>query len=142
MNSLIFPDLNVWLAIAAPEHVHATLARHWWEQAGESIAFCRLTQMGLLRLVTTAAAMKGKPLTMAQAWLVYDRFFDDERVQFVNDPPSAEQYFRERSNHGTPSPKIWADAWLLAVAQSMGGVVVTLDRALSPRGARCLLPNG
>jgi hypothetical protein len=36
--------------------------------------FCRFTQLGLPRLVTTAAAMDGKPLTLDQAWVVYDRF--------------------------------------------------------------------
>ncbi len=33
------------------------------------------------------------------------------------------------------------DAWLLAVAQAAEGVLVTFDKALGPRGARCLLPK-
>jgi len=141
MTSLSFPDLNVWLAAAAPEHVHASLARNWWEQENGVIAFCRLTQMGFLRLVTTAAAMDGKPLTMAQAWRIYDRFFDDDRVVFVAEPLQVEGRFREKLRMGTASPKLWADAWLLAFAQAAEGIVVTLDRALSARGALCLLPN-
>ena len=32
-----------------------------------------------------------------------------------------------------------ADAWLLAVAEAAGGVLVTFDRALAARGAHCLL---
>jgi hypothetical protein len=62
MNSLSFPDIHVWLAVAAPEHVHAPMARRWWEQETGIIAFSRLTQLGFLRLMTTAAAMDGKPL--------------------------------------------------------------------------------
>jgi predicted nucleic acid-binding protein len=66
MNSLSFPDSNVWLALAAPEHVHAVIARRWWEQEGGMIGFSRLTQLGFLRLMTTAAVMDGKPLTSPQ----------------------------------------------------------------------------
>ena len=32
-----------------------------------------------------------------------------------------------------------ADAWLFAVAEAAGGVLVTFDKALAARGAHCLL---
>jgi hypothetical protein len=73
MNSLSFPDISVRLAVAAPEHIHAAIARRWWEQEAGIIAFSRLTQLGFLRLMTTAAVMDGKPLTISAAWRVYDR---------------------------------------------------------------------
>jgi len=137
---LSFPDINVWLALAAPEHIHASLARKWWEQETGSIAFSRLTQLGFLRLTTTAVAMDDKPLTIAQAWRVYDRFYDDDRVLFVAEPHEIDQRFREKATGRQVSPKIWADAWLLAMAQATGGILVTFDKALSSRGAHCLLP--
>jgi hypothetical protein len=56
---------------AAPEHVHAAIAKGWWEQETGSIAFCRLTQLGFFRLMTTAAVMHRKPLTMTEAWRVF-----------------------------------------------------------------------
>ena len=136
-----FPDINVWLAIAAPEHVHAPIARNWWEQESGAIAFCRLTQLGFLRLMTTPAVMGGKPLSMNNAWRVYDRIYEDDRVAFVPDPPNVDRFFQERAAGRTASPKIWADAWLLAVAEAAEGVLVTFDRALAPRGANCLLPR-
>jgi predicted nucleic acid-binding protein len=98
-----------------------------------------LTQLGFLRLMTTAAAMDGKPLTIAEAWRVYDRLYDDDRVTFVAEPVEVEKRFREKAVGRTASPKVWADAWLLAMAQEAGGVLVTLDKALAGRGARCLL---
>jgi hypothetical protein len=131
--------MNVWLALATTEHVHSAVARSWWEQESGTIAFSRLTQLGFLRLVTTAAAMDGKPLAMAEAWRVYDRFYEDDRVTFVSEPAGAEKRFREKAAGKTASPKLWADAWVLAFAQSAGGVLVTLDKALGPRGALCLL---
>jgi len=141
MSSLSFPDINVWLAIAAPEHLRAALARGWWEREAGHIAFCRLTQLGFLRLVTTAAVMDGKPLTMTEAWRVYDRFYDDDRVTFLSEPPEVDKRFREKATGRTASPKVWADAWLLAVAQTAEGVLVTFDKALASRGALCLLPK-
>ena len=139
MSSLSFPDMNVWLALATVEHIHSAPAKSWWESEDGTIAFCRLTQLGFLRLMTTAAAMDGKPLTIAEAWRVYDRLYDDDRVTFVAEPVEGEKRFREKAVGRTASPKVWADAWLLATAQEAGGVLVTLDKALAGRGARCLL---
>lgn len=141
MGSLSFPDVNLWLALAAAEHVHAAIARRWWEQEAGPIAFSRFTQLGLLRLTTTAAAMDGKPLTIAEAWRVYERFYDDERVIFVTEPQEVDRMFREKAVGRIASPKLWADAWLLAFALAAEGVLVTFDKALAPRGALCLLPG-
>jgi uncharacterized protein len=139
MTSLTFPDVNVWLALSAPEHVHAAAARRWWEQETGRIAFSRMTQTGFLRLMTMAAAMDGRPLTMAEAWRVHDRLFEDDRVAFVPEPVGVETRFREHSAGPTASPKLSADAWLLAFARDAEGTLITFDRALAMRGARCLL---
>ena len=132
------PDINIWLALAAPEHPHNSLAERWWRQLEGPIAFVRLSKLGLLRLTTTTAAMGGKPLTIDEAWRVYDRFYDDDRVTFVPEPSNVEKRFREKAVRRTASPKVWADAWMLAMASAAGGVLVTFDKALGPRGAHCL----
>jgi toxin-antitoxin system PIN domain toxin len=142
MSSLSFPDVNVWLALATPEHVHHAIAANWWNQVEGAIAFCRFSQLGFLRLVTTAAAMDNKPLTMGEAWRAYDRFFDDDRVSFVGEAPDVESLFRKKATGRTVSPKIWADAWLLATAEAAGGKLVTFDRALYERGAIALSSAG
>jgi hypothetical protein len=139
-EGLSVPDINVWLALTTHEHLHHTLARRWWRQHEGRIAFIRLSQLGLLRLMTTAAAMDGKPLTIEEAWLVYDRFFDDDRVTFIPEPSEVEIEFRERAVGGSAAPKVWTDAWMLAQASAAGGVLVTFDKALAGRGAHCLLP--
>jgi hypothetical protein len=139
MTSLTFPDINVWLALVTSEHVHHAEATRWWEQENGRIGFSRLTQMGLLRLMTTAAAMDGKPLTMAEAWRVHDRLFDDDRVTLISEPAGIERRFRECASGGTASPKLWADAWLQAFAECAGGVMVTFDRALGARARNAVL---
>ena len=139
---LAVPDINVWLALSAPEHPHHRAARRWWRQHDGSIAFVRSSQLGFLRLMTTAAAMDGKPLSIDEAWRVYDRLFDDDRVTFCSEPADVERRFREMAVGSTASPKVWADAWLLATAEAEGGVLVTFDQALAARGAHCLLAEG
>jgi toxin-antitoxin system PIN domain toxin len=138
MTSLSFPDVNVWLALADPDHIHHFSARDWWEQQSGAICFTRSTQHGFLRLVTTAVAKRGKPLTMAGAWQAYDWFFQDEKTMFLMEPSGTEAKFRYATSGQTVSSKVWADAWLLAVAEAAGGVLVTFDKALAVRGARCL----
>lgn len=95
MRSLSFPDVNVWLALLMADHIHRGAATRWWDfSQTEVIAFPRFTQISVLRLLTTSAAMNGKPLTMSGAWDAYDRLFDDDRVCLVPEPPNIEQFFR------------------------------------------------
>jgi hypothetical protein len=43
-------DVNVWLALAFGVHVHYPVAVSWFAELGErDAAFCRITQMALLR---------------------------------------------------------------------------------------------
>ena len=50
------PDVNVLLALSAEGHVHHKPARLWfYAQLTDSVAICRVTQMGLLRLLTNSS---------------------------------------------------------------------------------------
>ena len=139
IGSLSFPDVNVWMALLLENHVHREAARRWWRAADATIAFTRFTQISVLRLLTTAAAMDGKLLSLNEAWRAYDRLFADERVGLMPEPPEVEDRFRQNTRGLTPSPKLWADAWLLAFAELAGGILVTFDRALAARSSCCLL---
>jgi hypothetical protein len=101
--------------------------------SSDLVAFCRLTQMGLLRLLTTSAAMDGRPLNMRQAWKIYDAFMTDERLTFATEPAGVEELFRQHAKGSLASPKLWADAYLVAFASEIGGAMVTFDRALAAR---------
>ncbi|MFZ0592270.1 MAG: TA system VapC family ribonuclease toxin [Bryobacteraceae bacterium] len=140
MRSLSFPDVNVWLALLLGDHVHRAAATEWWRRdESEVIGFTRLTQLGVLRLLTTAAAMNGRPLTMPAAWDAYDQLFADDRVAFVEEPEEVEPVFRKHASEARASAKLWADAWLLALAERSDANVVTFDRGLASRSGRCLL---
>ena len=127
------------MALILEHHVHRPAAQAWWKAGDSRIAFTRFTQISVLRLLTTHAAMDGKPLSIDDAWRVHDRLFEDDRVAFVPEQAGVETRFREYASGATASPKLWADAWLLAFANAAGGKLVTFDRALAARGAHCLL---
>lgn len=133
MTSSSFPDVNVWLALASAEHTHRETALNWWEAWSEPILFCRITQMGLLRLLTTSGAMNGKPLQMRQAWRVYDEFLSDERVVFAPESAGVEARFRFATKKASASPKLWTYAYLLAFAAEADSEIVTFDEALAAR---------
>ena len=95
--------------------------------------------MSVLRLLTTSAAMDGKPLTLTKAWSVYDALFADSRVAFLPEPLDVEREFRRKSTSGIASPKVWADAFLVATAIGHQGQVVSFDQGLRTRGVECLI---
>jgi len=85
--------------------------------------------------------MGNKPLSVDRSWQVYDGLLVDDRVVFVYERPEVDALFRFRAAGPAASPKIFADAWMLAIAEAAGGRLITFDRALAERGAQCLLPK-
>ena len=140
MILLSFPDVNVWLALMLADHVHREAAKQWWlADQSEAIGFSRFTQISVLRLLTTAAAMNGKPLNMRAAWRAYDSLFEDSRVCMFPEPTELEPGFRRLSSSKMASPKVWADAYLLAFAVKSNATIVTFDKALASRNSNSVL---
>jgi len=79
--------------------------------------------------------------SMSEAWSLWDRIWADDRVAFLPEPEDIEKDFRSRSrlSSPSPSPKVWADAYLLAFAYVAGVKLVTFDQALKSRGVNVLL---
>ncbi len=140
MNTLNFLDANVWLALLWSRHVHSETARLWFESVGDQqFFFCRFTQLTVLRLLTTEKIMAGDTKTMSEAWSLWDRVWADSRIAFLPEPDSLEEEFRSRSRLSSRSPKLWADAYLLAFASVAGLQFVTFDRALKAHGEDVLV---
>jgi hypothetical protein len=140
MNSLNFLDSNVWLALCVSRHVHAERAMRWFEGADkEQFFFCRFTQLTVLRLLTTESALGADTQTMAGAWELLDNIQADDRIAFLTEPEGLERELRSHSKPTTRSPKVWADAYLLAFASASGLKLITFDRALKGRGADVLV---
>lgn len=125
-------DVNVWLALAFDSHQHYASAVTWFSSAqAETCCFCRVTQLGFLRLATTPRIMMNQALTLKEAWLAYDNLFNDPRVVYADEPYGIEPLWRGYTQHDTFSPKVWNDGYLAAFAQAANFELVTFDRGLT-----------
>ena len=77
--------------------------------------------------------------TMSEAWVLWDRVWADPRIAFLPEPDHLEKEFRSRSKFSSRSPKLWADAYLLAFSAASGLKLVTFDRALQTRSGDVLV---
>ena len=141
MKSFLFPDVNVWVALTYVKHVHYSTARTWLDSIPENqdLGFCRLTQIGFLRLLTTSVVMGKDVRSQGEAWVIYDEWLENGRATFLEEPPGIEQPFRSVSQSRQSVPKDWADSYLSAFAQISGVQLVTFDQTLHRRTAGSLL---
>ena len=126
-------DINIWVALAILEHSHHEQAVRWFDSITTpgTVAFCRTTQQGLLRLLSSKVMMAGyrlPTLTNAQAWEIYESFLADDRVTFLEEPADFVPIWRKLGARNTASTKVWTDAYLAAFALVGGLEVVTFDR--------------
>ena len=68
MNNIAdLPDLNVWLALATPDHFnHQQVLVYWEQQAAEQVQFCTVTALDLVnfdRGVINPTHRSAQPLT-------------------------------------------------------------------------------
>jgi len=141
-RSFLVPDINVWLPLSYQRHIHYPSARSWFKRLEDDshVCFCRCTQLGLLRLLTTGAVMgEDKVLSQAEAWVVYDRWIQDDRVSFVEESSTLEARFRALTQDERPATKDWADSYLYAFAETADLHLVTFDQAMRQKGTNVLL---
>src|ERR1039457_5710219 len=140
MNTLNFLDANVWLALLWERHGHAIKARAWFEsRRDEQFLFCRFTQLTVLRLLTTEPVMGRDVRSMLGAWEIWDQLRYDDRIAVLPEPEGIESRLRIHSRLRNASPKVRADAYLLAFASAAGLQLVTFDRALKSRPVEVLV---
>ena len=126
-------DANVWFAGIWDGHSDHDKARRWREAADRPLAMCRVTQMAVLRLLSTDAAMAGHAQTRHEAWRLVDRQLGDPDVVWLQEPEGLEPIWRILSSRDDRHHKLWTDDYLAAFAQAAGLTLVTLDRALTRR---------
>ena len=129
-SKIYLPDVNFWLALSAESHVFHPAARSWFEAAADgSLAFCRVTQMGLLRLVTNERLLQEHTLSQSEAWRLYEELERDRRVRFASEDDTALPVHWKRFSLGPLSGRNqWTDAYLAAFAEVRGWSVATFDR--------------
>ena len=126
------PDINVWLAFSVADHEHHQRARqYWYEEAGDQLAFCRVTALCFMRLSTNSTVMGGKPLTVPQAWQAYSAFRRLPEVLLVDEPEGCETWLEQWAMGNRPPPRQWTDAYLAAFARAARLRFVSFDGGFS-----------
>lgn len=128
-SKITLPDVNVWLALASDRHVHHPLAREWFTSIREAgAAFCRVTQMGFLRLLTNSRVMGDDVLNQRQAWGFYEQLERDQRVVFALEPPHIEPAWKKLTESAFRGTGHWTDAYIAALALLHDFHVVSFDQ--------------
>lgn len=144
MKKMHLPDINVWLALTFDSHIHHPAAKTWFDglPSDAVCSFCRLTQLGFLRLATSRKVFGKYALNLPDAWQKDDTFLSDPRVAFAEEPADLEKHWRIFTQSRSFSPQVWNDAYLAAFALAGKLDLVTFDKALSqyPNVSCTILP--
>jgi toxin-antitoxin system PIN domain toxin len=127
------PDVNVWIALAIAEHVHHKAAQAWLDTSQGPIIFCRVTQMGLLRILTNRQALGSDTLSPALAWGAFDAFLRNNRISMSEEPSGLDHHWRISTMHEKQGSNWWTDTYLAAFAYAAGFTLVTFDAKLAAR---------
>ena len=122
------PDLNVWLALAVAEHPHHRAAQSYWQhEAADSVWFCRVTMLGLVRLLAQPRLMGEATLSLRDAFALYRRYVALPEVGLCAEPADCEQVLAGLLEPDMP-PRLWTDTYLAAFALAGGLRLVTFDQ--------------
>ena len=140
-------DANVLLPLLTEGHAHRDPAIAWWESCEDGdVGLSLLVRMALLKLLTNSRVMGSGTLRPSQAWDAVQYLIDDPRISMVEQIPTAHaKLWRDKVARREPTPDLWTDAWLAALAQAHDCEMVTFDRgfrSFSQLKLRLLKPAG
>ncbi len=127
------PDVNLLFALLVGSHTHHPVAWSWWEgQADDSVGLCVPVYLGVLRLLCNFRAMADRPLTPSLALAAWNQLEQDPRTFWIHPLPGRQnRVLGEKVRGREPTPNLWTDAWLAALAESGDYETVTFDRGLT-----------
>jgi toxin-antitoxin system PIN domain toxin len=130
---MILLDVGVWHAAIWGRHAHHPATAYWFGRQTGDLAFCRVTQTSLLRLLSNSAIMGDDAVDRSQAWRTFDRLWADERVLWADEPDELDAVWRAISARDDKSHKLWTDDYLAAFAQASDTTLATLDTEFPTR---------
>ena len=126
---ICLPDINIWIALSSDRHVHHVAAKSWFfSMPPRSAAFCRVTQMGFLRLISNPKVMADDVVTQRQAWTIYEELLRDQRIFFSSEHSELEPSWKRYSLSSLSGIPSWTDAYLAGFAQARSWQLVSFDR--------------
>jgi uncharacterized protein len=140
-------DVSVWVALAQTGHVHHGFAKRYWQETlaqfsrenvqaeypdavPRKLYFCRITMLGMVRVLSQTAFAYGQPISLNEAFSSYESFRLTDEVGFLHENlVNVDQALGAvlASQPNLPA-RISTDAYLAALAQSFGLRLVSLDR--------------
>lgn len=123
-------DVNVFLPLLIRAHPAHRAAVDWFEaQPQGSVGWCLPVKLGVLRLLCNRNVMGSDALLPARALDVWATLAANPRLTEISRLPAEhETHLRRLIADRNPSPNIWTDAWLAALAICLSCEMVTFDR--------------
>lgn len=123
-------DVNVFLPLLIPAHPAHGAAIRWFDaQSDGSVGWCLPVKLGVLRLLCNARVMGRDAQVPTRALDVWAALSTDPRLtEVVRVPADHDRHLRRLIDGREPSPNLWTDAWLAALAISLSCEVVTFDQ--------------
>jgi toxin-antitoxin system PIN domain toxin len=135
-------DANVLFPLLVQGHTAHEVAKGWWdEQPDGTVGACLLTRLAVLRLLINRVAMNGAPVSPNEALKAWHGLSDDPRSFYIDaEPADHESRLVSLVSSREPTPNLWTDAWLAALAMSLDYEFTTFDRGFkSFRGLKLRL---
>ena len=121
-------DVNVWLSLSIPDHVHHVRAKRYWDtEAADLRVLNRVVALGILRLLTDARTFGTAALDAAAARRVLRSWLGMQRVTFAHDPPQLDDVLDDWAGSLDIRGRHWTDAYLAAFATAGGYRLVSFD---------------
>ncbi len=125
-------DVNVLVALMHARHVHSAAAVRWLAGLDDpgAVAICRVSQMGVLRILTHPSAMKDEVKSASEFWTGWDRLIGDERFSLVGEPAGLQKAWRAVTTELPRGMPADTDCYLAAFAIAGGHSLVSFDRGM------------
>ena len=121
-------DTSVWLVLSLPDHPHHERALAYWQnEADAELAFCRVTMLGLLRLLTHPKVTGGAQITGQRAWSVLGEWLKLPGIRIHTEPEGLDEILAGFAEKLYLRRGHWTDAYLAAFAVSGGYRLVSFD---------------
>jgi toxin-antitoxin system PIN domain toxin len=128
LAAIDLPDVNVWIALSAPDHEHRVRAeRYWTDEAAPRLAFCTVTMLGLVRICSNAPLFSGAPLGPADAWAILQGWMGFDEIVYLSEPDECRLELGRMLAAGTVVRRAWTDAYLAAFAITAGARIISFD---------------
>ncbi len=126
------PDVNVLFPLLVSRHAHRDKALEWFDgtDTGEAV-LCRLSRLGVLRLLCTPQVMGPDVLLPNAAVEAMETLEADGRITLLPEPVGVDSILKSLVATCRTTPNLWSDAYLAAFATAAKLQIVTFDRGFS-----------